>query len=153
MSDWTPATVEHTFTTGRTATLRAKLPVQVMIRHAIEAGEDDIISRLAELERGELDDPATALRLQDSIVSAMFVNPRVTIAAAGGDVEGTVSIDDLEDEEITEVVALAMQGVEEAARFRGDTDGDGDGEDSQGVADKPKRPRGAAKGKRARTAA
>ena len=152
MTDWTPAVEDHTFSTGRTATLRRKLPVQVMIRHALEAGEDDIITRLGEMERGELTDAATALRIQDSMVIAMFVHPRVVLPGDHVESNGVViSIDDLDDAEITEVVTMAMEGVAEATRFRGDGSGAGDGEDGEGVEPKPKRTRGSAKGKRART--
>lgn len=132
---WQPGTVEHTFSTGRTATLRARMPMTVLIRRALEFGESDILERLVEMEKGELRDASAAMRIQDAIVQTMFVAPRIYL---GEEVVGDdgISINDLLDEEFTEVISLAFQGVAEADRFRGDTDGDGGGPDRKAVAKK-----------------
>lgn len=132
---------EHTFASGRVAILREQLPLHVLVRTATADDDLDLLESLRRLESGDLTDPGAAIRLQDAIVSAMFIRPRVVLQGAEdlADGEDTVTIDAIRDEELDEVVAMAMEGVADAARFRGDAGGSGGRKDGASVAKGAKR--------------
>lgn len=89
--------------------------------------------------KGEpIEDSALALSLQDEIVTAMWVHPRV-VATGVLSTEDQVSLDDLEDAEIEETVTLALAEVRDMASFREDGVRPGSGDDGAGVGKPAKR--------------
>lgn len=84
---------------------------------------------------GELEDAALAVRLHDSIVMGMFIDPVITAA----------DLPKLDDSEVAETVEAAFGGPATSASFRGDGVGaevGGDGEGVDGVAVESVGPRG-----------
>jgi hypothetical protein len=119
-----PLGVEHVFSTGRSALLRRRLPVSDLARGA---WSPELIDSFGRALSGSLDSPGEAAALNDAIVVAMFLEPRITLDGA----EGTVPIAVLEEAEIEETIAVAL-GVAADASFRGvrpgvDAGGDGEG--------------------------
>lgn len=146
---WGIPTREHRFASGREATIRETLPLHVLVRTATADDDLDLLESLRRLESGDLTDPGAAIRLQDAIVSAMFIRPRVVLPGAEDLADGieTVTIDAIRDDELDEVVAIAMKGVADAARFRDDAGGSGGSEDGARVGKGAKRSARAAGGK------
>lgn len=145
---WAKApTFVHTFASGRSAELRTSLGVSQLVRSGAytEAVEQLVLSF------GGADVPTDVLTEgQDIIVCAMFVDPAVSPDGA----DGSVPLSALDEEEITEVVALALGGRELLATFRGDRaargadragDGDAAEHDPARLAERPARRRGGAR--------
>lgn len=169
MSGWESNEVDHTFSTGRTMLIRRSLPLQWLILRAVDAEDPELAHGLSEwFEKGELGEEIAgdkrgqlqmAARVEQAVVEAMFIRPRVhwnpedmpaaQYASAGeGEVPFHISAADLRDAEISEALELAFKGVAEATRFREDFAGEDGGGGGEGVGSKPKpRPRARA-GKR-----
>lgn len=147
---WGVQTREHTLPSGQVVTLRERFPATVLMRRAAADGDDLTIEQFQELaKKGEVTVGSAAVRIQDLIVEVMVVKPRVVDRAPRGDDE--VAIDDIPDEDLFEIINLAMQGVAEASTFRSDAvgadggdDGEGVGDDSEPPARAGRKPRGAA---------
>lgn len=132
----------HTFETGRVAELRDSVPLHVLMRRATAAGEDQLINRLQEMSEGELTDPAAALRMQDILVTTMWIAPRVVPPEdwelMDNPPDGVISIDELTDTELAETLELALQEVKAATGFRPNKPRVGSGKGRKGVGSKAK---------------
>jgi hypothetical protein len=128
---WGPATDEHRFESGRTATIRRSPNV-----YAIFAA-DDIAPHLSDYMAGEIADPALGLRISEEIVRAMLVAPRL-LRDDDPDVPGGVRWIDLDPQDIDELLGLFMEGSMAAARFRGEPGGADGGDGRPDVGNKPK---------------
>lgn len=145
-SDWGVRTQEHTFSTGRSATLRASLPVTELVRQGVF--DDENLSTLDDLIGGEVKNAQAALRLSDAICVGMFVDPKLAVPDDEGNVpDGHVPVGALDENEIAEVLDLALSSVASAAGFRGVRDRPDGGADSKSVGVKTKRPSRARAGK------
>ena len=170
---WAPETVLHTFATGRTARLRTALPMAVIRRRAVGAGDLDVLesldallqfvatmaTRAAEGEVPALDDELKRIlgdkvagqRLSDAILRVMWVRPEISDAeepTGPEDDPDTIPIDWVRGGEIDETFFIAFGGVAAAERFRELAGGARDGQGGDGVGSKPKRARRAAKRER-----
>lgn len=168
MSGWESNQVEHTFTTGRTMTVRRSVPLQVLVLKAVDDGDPELAAGLSEwFDKGNLNaaDQDQAVQLQmaakveRAVVEMMFIRPKVHWdpdpdeverwpVAPEGEPPYHVPVEDLHDAELGEVLELAFKGVAEAARFRGDAGGADGGSNGKGVAKKPKQRARAGAGKR-----
>ena len=114
MSDWLDYTVEHEFSTGRTATLRKRLPTL----HRIEQGllTEEVMPLLEKVANGGLDSWAEASRVMRVICEGVFVNPVVSPAVEPGNALIRLSLmaTHTEDE-----INLAMDKMEKVARAMG----------------------------------
>jgi hypothetical protein len=140
MSDWGIRTREHTFASGRTATLREQLPMTELIRQGVFT--DELLVALDKVTRGELEEASQAFKLTDAICFGMFVEPRIDLAGQGeqeGDVWKTIPIGFLDEGEIAETIDLAFESLNGAARFRGDERSTRDRTDGGGVRKPAKR--------------
>lgn len=142
MSGWLPQSIEHTFTTGRSAVIADAPNVYAVF------GDEEIAPYLADFQQGGLDDPTVGMRIAEEVARSMMVRPR--IARRGESIPTDQDPDDPEvipysamnAGEVDELLEMWTQSIERAARFREDRDGDGDGADGEDVGDKPKpRPR------------
>jgi hypothetical protein len=113
-----PLSREHTFSTGRVATLRASLPISDLIRSGSWDAEMAAAFDLA--VDNQLDDPVMATRLNDSIVLAMFIDPPLT----------RETLANVEDSEMTEAIQAAFGGPAVAASFPDAADAAGSGDSS-----------------------
>lgn len=157
MSTYQPNQVDHTFQTGRTMRIRRALPATWLAVEAAKRGGDAGLAMAALVSGEQVANPTAAVEVMATIVEAMFVHPRVVwdpdMAPEGLEPgpdgwPAVISAIDLDNREIDEVLDLALQGVAQAASFRGDGDGVDDGADREGVGDKPKPRKRAAAGKR-----
>ncbi len=170
MGAWESNEVEHTFSTGRTMTIRRALSLQHLVLRAVESDDPELANGLEEwftTGRVPIDDEESptvkaaqlqlAVRMQRTIIETMFLRPRVhwdedevpvSPPPPDGEPPYHLAAADLRDGEISEVLEIALQGVADASTFRGDEDGPKSGAGGKGVGTKPKpRPRAAA-GKR-----
>ena len=120
-----PLSREHTFSTGRTATLRASLPISELIRSGSWDAEMAAAFDLA--VDNQLEDPVMATRLNDSIVLAMFIDPPLT----------RETLANVEDSEMTEAIQAAFGGPAVAASFpdAADAASSTDSDDVRGAAE------------------
>lgn len=108
-----PPTREHTFETGRSAVLLERLPVSRLVRTGVLAG--DLVEAWNATAAGlPIGDAALAQRLEDVIVTAMWVDPPVTL----DDDADAVPIAMLDQIEVTETVTIALGGARLAEAFR-----------------------------------
>ncbi len=146
------AHVDHTFRSGWTATIWRHLPMQWLMQQALEEGRVDVADALLQLtEDGQLTgrQGVMALQIERDIVQALFVRPRVVWDrdALPPDWDATdpdrdpVWAGELTDDELAECLELALRGVAELGRFRGDTGGTEDGAGSADVEQPTKPPR------------
>jgi len=134
-SDWSrPLTREHTFSTGRTALLRVSLPMSELLRTGV--WDNELAAAFDQAISGSLseDDVELAVRLNDSIVVGMFVEPRIVLDGADADA-GTFPIGALEESEINETISAAFGGPASDASFRGVASDGGDDAGGADVAD------------------
>lgn len=113
-----------------------------------DAGSADALAQWAAGETIDESNLAAAIRLNDVLVQEVVTQPRVLIPDIdpAGDTDGYGTgwcwINDFTDDELSELIDVASQGVGQAHRFPDDTAGDGDSEDGEDVGDNPKpRPR------------
>lgn len=173
MSGWESNEIEHTFSTGRRMVIRRSLSMQWLIMRSIRDGDPELAAGLSEwFENGtiqvavEPDAEAkaeeeaaeeavsvslaklqVAARVEEAVVEAMFIRPRVywdpeEMPPGGGAPDGEIPHHilgaDLHDPELSEILEIAFKGVADAARFRDDTAGADGGKDRAGVGKKPK---------------
>ncbi|MFN0092894.1 MAG: hypothetical protein ACKVWR_21880 [Acidimicrobiales bacterium] len=128
MGGWRPADqqYEHEFSTGRTATLRAHLPMTALI--ADDQLPPDIGDWIIRLITGRVEADAESARYVRAIVRAAFVSP--VVCADGEEPEvndegeyATVPFAALLEPEVMETIEQVAGRMAEIARFRGDTDG------------------------------
>lgn len=151
-ADW-GYTVEHEFLTGRSATLRRRLPTL----HLIEQGllTEEVMPLLEKVAGGKLESWADATRMMRVICEGMFVQPRIAVPARGEDgeiLDGewrvapeqdadgnwlVVPYEALADEEVVETFELVAEALAASRRFREERAGADGGGDSQGVGDDP----------------
>lgn len=132
-----PDSVEHRFTNGSTALVHRTLPWMVMLRSAALEGDHELVQNINLALKGELPaDPAIAVAMNDAVVCAMFIEPRVHPRGAEPP-EGEWVVDLVPDSVYGEVLELALSEVGAAASFREDADGAGDGGGGQALADQP----------------
>lgn len=115
--------------------IRRALPLQWLVLRAIEDGDESLTEALTKWgTQGAYVPDATdaralamAVKIERVIVEGMFVRPRVwwdreDMPPSSPIVEGEIPVDlfvaDLHDDELTEIVNMAMEGVADAARFR-----------------------------------
>jgi hypothetical protein len=141
-----PRTREHTFSTGRTATLRRDLPMRDLVRRGV--WDDELAAALALALDNALEDEALAVRLWDAVVMGMFVDPQIVPDDQVDAAARRFPISVLADAEMDETVAAAFGGPASAASFPdvgADEPGAGGGDD---VADATVTTGGARAGKR-----
>lgn len=164
MTGWDRNETDHTFSSGRTFRIRRSVPLQVLVLRAVENDDPELAKGLEDwFQEGRtpidgVDDDSekaakvqVALRMHREIIRAMFVEPRVWFdeeeipphtPPENGDRPRHILVDDMYDSELTEALELAMEGVADATRFRGDTAGGRRSPGRKSVAAKPKpRPR------------
>lgn len=137
VSDWAPKAEVEELPSGKFARLRSKLNVWALVRGGVFTPE--MLDAFAKAQEGSLKDPALAIRLQDAIVRAMFVDPRIS---PDGE-KGTLHIDDLDDADVAYVIERGMGGSPDLATFRGQPGGASPGPDSEDVGVPPERVDGA----------
>lgn len=132
---------EHTFRSGRSAVIRE-------VHNAVAVfGNPVLAPYMADYEAGQLTDPAVAVAICREVVRLCLVEPRLVDDDA--DVgEGVVTLEDLMQDEIDELVELWQVNIEAAATFREVPAGQGRGGGGAGVGGKSKPRAGAAGGKR-----
>ena len=153
--------VEHTFSTGRTFVIRQSIPMTVLLFKAIEDGDPELAEGLSEWVEGggeiQVKDETAEARMSSmrmagkitrAIIEAMFLSPRVVWESEGPLAGDTILVEDLRDEEMNEVIEIAMKSVQEAARFREDDAGLNGGAGGEDVEQKPKRAARPKSGKR-----
>ena len=128
-----PPTREHTFSTGRTAELREHVNVYEAARGSVLGLA--LIGHLEQAARGELSDGDVAIEVMAAIVRGMWAKPEVM---PDGDErepvpDERVPLSWLRTEEVNETAELFMASFEDAARFRGESAGTGDGARGEGV--------------------
>lgn len=138
MSGWLDYTVEHEFSTGRTAILRKRLPTL----HLIEQGvlTEEVAPLLEKVSRGGFESWAEASRVMRVICEGVFVNPRIEDVPAPTETEdGIIAIpySALQDEEVVETFELVVESMAASRRFRDERGGAGGGGGGQGVGDDP----------------
>lgn len=149
MNDWLDYTVEHEFSTGRTATLRKRLPTL----HLIEQGvlTEEVAPLLEKVAKGQLGSWAEATRVMRVICEGVFVNPRIADVPAPTETEGgvvAIPFEALADEEVVETFELVAEALAASQRFRDQRSGAGGGGDGEGVGDDPVEAGGSASGER-----
>jgi hypothetical protein len=129
LSTWNSDTFEHTFSTGRAATLRRVVNLYTIARNSTLGPA--LLGHLDAAAVGELRDPVAGLAVMEAIVATVWVEPEVM--APGDEREPVederIRFSDLYTEEVNETVELWQTSVEDAARFRDGSNGDGGGED------------------------
>jgi hypothetical protein len=168
LSSFAARTVEHTFTTGRTAVVKEALNYTwLMIR--IKREDPELAVFLQSLkdrgevvdEDGEQPDDLQGIQLVSLLLAETVVQPRIVLP---GDLspdgteypdmdgesygEGWVWLPDFTDDEQAEIIDLAVQGVRLAATFPGDAGGDDGGARREVLEGKPRKSSGSAKRKR-----
>lgn len=148
----------HTFTTGRSAELKVSVPLMWLADQARNRGDDESAGAFARFLNGDVTEQNFAELLavmQRDIIEHAFRRPRVTydelpnpMPLDDGGNPAWVHASDLMDAEIVETIALVLEEVGKAGRFRGEPDGTAGRGDSAGVGAKPKRRARAAAGKR-----
>lgn len=151
VSDFAAQTREHTFQSGRTVLVRESVSYMAIVsrlQRDEDAGSADALAQWASGETIDAANLAAAIRLNDVLVQEFVTQPRVLIPDIdpAGDEDGYGTgwcwISDFTDDELSELIDVAAQGVGQAHRFPGDAAGDGDREDGEDVGDAPKpRPR------------
>lgn len=129
---WGENTRTHTFSTGRSATLRRTVNI-FAVATATGLGVDMV--------DGQHDPNLSAGEVVLGILQYLWLDPIVLGPAerAGKGVTG-VSFSDLDTAEVIESLELWKEAATSAARFRGDAPRDGSGSGGAGVADSPKPP-------------
>lgn len=122
---------EHKFRSGRTAVVR-------QVHSAVSVFTNQVLAPyMTEFATGGLVDPAVAVAICREVVRLSLVDPR--LADEGEDVgEGVVSLDDLYQDEIDELVEMWQANIEGAATFRDEPVGGGGGDGGGGVDDDAK---------------
>lgn len=152
-SGWrAPEAREHEFSTGRRALLDTSLPMLWLADQARQRGDEAASSAFTMFISGMVNDEnfADLLALMHrDIVEHAWRHPRVVlhdelvpdpVPVDADGVPEVVSIRWLADAEIVETVSLVLEGVAQAASFRGDGTRGGGGTDSAAVAGAAKRP-------------
>lgn len=172
MTSWINET-DHTFSTGRTFRIREHLSLQWLVLRAVEDDDPQLASLLEDwFTTGGVGDGKnpqematgeraaymqTVVRLNRTIIEAMFVHPRVVWDAdempsfpppADGEAPAYLWAGDLHDAEQVEALEIALKGVADAARFRGDDGGVERRPRRKSVGKQPKPGARAASGKR-----
>ena len=136
-ASWGPRTQQFTFSTGREATLRQSLPLLLVARRV--RGDKSLMAAMDKFGKGqEIDDPELALSLQDELVTAMWVHPKIVPLGQESN-EDQTTLDDLDDIEIEETVTLALAEVRDMASFREDGVRTGSGSNGTGLGKPAKR--------------
>lgn len=130
-----------TLPSGNVAELRESLPVYLMLRTGIFTAE--MFAAYNDWQDKQLGDPRLASQLVDLMTCNMFINPKVTRDGA----EGTVSIEQVSDEDIDFVLELASGGTPGRSFPDEQPDGGGPGADSADVEPDPVKPARNAGGK------
>jgi hypothetical protein len=157
VSGWETNEVEHTFSSGRTFTIRKSLPLQWLVMRSVESDDPELAAGLSEWfdngthDHAGIDDGRAKIQLASKItrvvVEAMFLHPRVWWdpeempefpPPLNGEAPPHVSAADMKDAELEEILELAFKGVNEAARFRDDAAGPQPGKGGKSVGTKPK---------------
>lgn len=131
----------------RTVLVREKLSYLHLVSRMQRDDEDGLADLFAAWTNGATADGShagVALRLNDVLIQEIVVTPRVLVP--GVDAEPDVGvygtdwcwINDFDDDELTELIDLAAQGVGETSRFPGDAAGDDGGADSEVLGDDAK---------------
>lgn len=136
---WLPDTTEHTFKdSGRTAVIVASPNVYALFSN------EELAPHLEAFQKGELNEPAVALRIVEEIVRMMMVRPRIARQdeplpeGQDHDDPEVVPYEALQMAEVDELAELWMEEHAKAERFRGESDGDDAGGDGEGVGNDPK---------------
>lgn len=135
---WKGAPASVALPSGNKAVLRDVLSVYEVIRTG--KADDEILEAFDMAQAGKLEDNVLGVRLQDVIVEAMFVDPRI------GDGEGELPLAFLTDADVDFVVSRAFGGAPDPS-FRDDADGAGAGGDGKDVRDDTERDAGDSAGK------
>lgn len=143
---WAPATSEHTFRSGRTATIRTSPNLYAIF------GVEELAGYLTTYVDGTLKDPVVGLRISQEIVRAMLLRPRLLdetlepgvpsgseVSANGAGPVEVVAWIDVDPDDVAELLEIFQEGADKAARFREQRAGDDDGADGPDVA-KPAKP-------------
>lgn len=148
---YAPDLKPHTFSTGRTFTIRPALPMTLVAVDAMSDSDPELASALVGFASGEAEEIASgpvAGKVIRRIVEAMFVGPRVVWGDESILPEGWQDAPDeldyipsvwLEEAEVQEVIEIARLGIEGAARFRANGAGAASGTGRKGVAKGAKR--------------
>lgn len=154
-----PEAREHEFSTGRRAVIDTSLPMLWLADQARMRGDDAAVGAFTMFISGDVsgDNFADLIALMHrDIVEHAWRRPRVVldegllpdpVPVDADGVPEVVAIRWLADAEIVETVGLVLEGVADAARFRGDGPRGGGGADSAGVGRAAKRPARAKTGK------
>ena len=138
-ADWSPRALKE-LPSGRRARLREKLSLRALVRR----GDIDL-DELTLLTSGGLRDPQRALELEALLLSEMFVEPVLVVGEAKAK-RGQVHIDDLDDDDASFVLELALGGAPDLATFRNGSERAEPGADGAGVEQEPERAAGAGGG-------
>lgn len=145
-SNFAARTREHTLQSGNVVEVREHLSF-LAIASRLEREDDGLGDMFAEWTSGKRLDgnqAKAALRLHDVLVQEFVVTPKVMVPDVdppGDDADygtGWCWINDLTDQELTELVDMASTGVSQAAGFPGGTEGDDDRPDGEVLGDDPK---------------
>lgn len=126
--DWSIRTVEHEFTTGRSATLRKSLPMVELLEQGVLT--EDMLRSLDAAARGEMV-WSDAAALTKAVCVGMFVDPRIG--------NGGVPFEALEPEEVAETYELGLESIARVATFQRERSGARPGTGREGVGGKAKR--------------
>jgi hypothetical protein len=138
-ADWAPTELVE-LPSGKHARLRQKLALRALVRR----GDLDI-GEVALVAAGELADAQRALVIEAALLTEMFVEPKlVTGKQKPG--KQQIHVDDLDDDDATFVLQLALGGAPDLATFRDDDGGGDPGDDGAGVEQEPERDAGAGGG-------
>lgn len=145
MMGWLPEAREHTFKSGRTAQITDAPNVYALFTN------EEILPYLSEFQAGELSDPTVGMKIAEEVARAMMVRPRILgrdePMPPGQDPDDPEVIPymALLSSEVDELLDLWTASIESAARFRGESGGDGDGAGGEDVGGDAK-PRARSKG-------
>jgi hypothetical protein len=130
-----------TLPSGKAAHLRDKFNLYAALRAHVLT--QDMLEDYQAVQRGELQDPARAMAIQDAMVRWLFVEPCCHVGE-GAAPEGAIHINDLDDDDLDFLIARALGGAPEEGGFPpsdaapGDAGDAGAGADREAVVDEPK---------------
>lgn len=143
VSNFAAQTVEHTFSSGRTAVVKKSISY-MWVASKMAREDEGLASAFTEwMSTGVVPkgggEMVVAVQMQNVLVQQLWVQPRVLINGfdVPDDDESYGSdwcwIEDLSDEELAETIELASVGVRQATGFRGDGSGVDVGVDGEDV--------------------
>jgi hypothetical protein len=137
VSGWKKSGTELlTLPSGNVVEVRSKFPARLLMR----TGQfpKDLFEAFINWQVGLLDDPETASELTDFLVCQTVVKPRITVKRE----KGAVCIEDVDERDLDELLAVASRGTPPAS-FPVEPDGGTAGDGGEDVGEDPVEPDGA----------